>query len=199
MPARRAGAVSEAVRVVGVLLVLGLLCGALWSLVVTPAEFTKLANGGSMDEDQLARQFGADAWYVVIGAPAGLAAGIALSWRRSRDPVSTSGWLVVGSVVAAVVMALTGHLLGPGDPQAALVAAKVGAHVPESLRVGTLPVWPLTDYLRDTMSIYLAWPVGVLAGALCGLLSRTPDDETQDADPAGLEVAEPDISPRSAG
>jgi hypothetical protein len=62
-------------------------------------------------------------------------------------------------VLAAAVMALVGHLLGPADPRAALAAAKVGARVPERLDV-------------DTVIVYLAWPVGVLAGALVILLGR---------------------------
>ena len=58
-------------------------------------------------------------------------------------------------------MALTGHLLGPGDPGAALAAAKVGARVPERLDV-------------DAFTVYLAWPVAVLAGALVVLLGTAP-------------------------
>jgi hypothetical protein len=48
--------------------------------------------------------------------------------------------------------------------------------VPEALGVGTRPVWPLTDYLQNTLPFYLAWPVGVLAGALVVLLGRGPED-----------------------
>ncbi len=73
----------------------------------------------------------------------------------------TSALLVVGAVLAAVAMALTGHLLGPGDPGAALAAAKVGAKVPERLDV-------------DAFTVYLAWPISVLAGALVVLLNVTP-------------------------
>jgi len=171
-PSATAG--RDAVVVLGTLVVLGLLGGVLWAMVVSPAEFTKLADGGTMSEDQLGRQFGADGWYVVIGAVAGFAAGLVLSWWRSRDPVLTSMLLVAGSVLASVVMALVGHLLGPGDPEAALQAASVGAHVPQRLDVGIRPVWPLGAYLRDTATVYLCWPVGALLGALFVLVGRAP-------------------------
>ena len=176
MPRPGGQGVRDTVVVVGTLLVLGVLAGVLWSVVVTPAEFTKLAKGGAMGEGQLGRQFGADGWYVVIAVLTGLAAGAVLSWWRSRSALVTSAALVVGATVAAIAMALTGHLLGPGDPDAALAAAKIGSQVPEALDVGTRPVWPLTDYLQNTLPFYLAWPVGVLAGALVVLLGRGQED-----------------------
>ena len=73
----------------------------------------------------------------------------------------TSVLLVLGAVLAAAAMALTGHLLGPGDPGAALAAARVGGRVPERLDV-------------DTFTVYLVWPISVLAGALVVLLNVTP-------------------------
>jgi hypothetical protein len=161
----------DALLVLGCFVVLGVLCGVLWSQVVTPAEFTKLADGGAMGEDDLGLRFGADGWFVAIGTTTGLVAGLVLAWR-ARDPLVVSGLLVLGSVLAAVLMAVVGHLLGPPDPQAALEAAKVGVKVPEQLDVGVVPVWPLSAYLQDTFTIYLSWPVGVLAGALLVLLRR---------------------------
>jgi hypothetical protein len=162
-PRVSAPAGRDAAAVVGTLLALGLLGGVLWSQVVVPAEFTKLASGGTMGEDQLSRQFAADAWYVVIAVVAGAPAGALLSWWRSRDPLLTSVLLVVGAALAAAAMALVGHLLGPGSTQAALDAAPVGARVPERLDV-------------DTFVAYLGWPVGVLAGALFVLLGKGPEE-----------------------
>jgi hypothetical protein len=167
----------------GVLLLLGALCGVLWSLVVTPAEFTKLASGAAMDEDQLGSKFDADAWYVVLAVPTGLVAGFVLSWWRSRDVLLASGLLVLGTAVAAAAMAVVGHLLGPGDPRAALAVAKIGDTVPEQLDV-------------DTFIVFLAWPVGALAGALLVLLGRVREDDVAatPAEPSGSEIL-----PRPAG
>jgi hypothetical protein len=167
----------DALIVLASFVVLGVLCGVLWSVVVTPAEFTKLANGGAMGEEDLGKKFGADGWYVVIAVLAGLLAGLVLSWWRSRDPVVNAGLLVVGSVVAAALMAVVGHLLGPGDPEAALRAAKLGAKVPERLDV-------------DTLVAYLAWPVGALAGTFVVLMGRGSQAGTDGyARPGNPEIA----------
>lgn len=155
----------DIVVVLGTLLGLGLLCGVLWWLLVSPAEFTKLRDGAVMSEVQLGRRFSADGMYIVIAAVAGLLSGLVLTWWRSRDPLLTSGLLLVGSALAAGVMSLTGHLLGPGDTRAALAAAKVGAHVPERLDV-------------DAVTVYLVWPMAVLLGALVVLLGRVSDADS---------------------
>ena len=162
---RSRAARQDVVVVLGVFLVLGVLGGLLWPVLVTPAEFTKLASGGAMGENELGKQFGADGWYVVIGFLAALAAGLVLTAWRSRDPLLVSVLLVVGAALAAAVMALVGHWTGPGDPGPALRAAEVGAKVPESLDV-------------DSFSIYLAWPFGALVGALFVLMgTSTPPDK----------------------
>ena len=105
----------------------------------------------------------------------GLVTGLVLTWWRSRDPLLTSLLLVLGAALAAAVMALTGHLLGPGDPATALRAAKVGAQVPLRLEV-------------DTYSVYLVWPIAVLAGALVVLLNS--------AGPTTSEVARGTTEPQ---
>ena len=180
---RSAGARSDAAVVIGVFLVLGVLAGLLWSVLVTPAQFTKLATGGAMGENELGKQFGADGWFVVIGFLTSLVAGFALTVWRSRDPLLTSLLLVLGAAAAAAVMTLVGHWAGPGDPEAALRAAKVGERVPESLDV-------------DTLTVYLAWPFGVLVGALFALLGRAPDPATGPARGSATEpVTEPATDP----
>lgn len=160
-PRVRGGLGRDVVVVVGGLLVLGLVCGVLWWLLVDPAAYTKTRDGGIMSEADLSRQFAADGMYVVIAGVAGLASGLALSWWRTRDPLLTSALLLVGSAVAAVAMVLTGHLLGPGDPGAVLSAARRGTRVPVRLDV-------------DAFTVYLAWPVAVLSGALVVLLGSAP-------------------------
>lgn len=160
----RGAAGRDVAVVLGCLLVLGVLCGLAWMLLASPAEFTKLRDGGSMSEVELGHRFNADGMYVVVAGVAGLVAGVALSWWRSRDPLLTSAFLVVGSALAAGAMWLTGHLLGPGDTGTALAAARVGAHVPERLGV-------------DALTVFLAWPIGVLAGALLVLLGRVSDSD----------------------
>ena len=151
--------------VIGTFLVLGVLSGVLWWLLVPPAEFTKLSGGGSMSEVDLGRQFAADGWYVVIAGVLGVVTGLAMTWWRARDPLLTSLLLVAGSAVAAALMAVTGHLLGPGPTGVALAAAKAGAKVPERLDV-------------DTVAVYLAWPVAVLLGATIVLFGKVWDADS---------------------
>jgi uncharacterized membrane protein YeaQ/YmgE (transglycosylase-associated protein family) len=161
---RPSGAAADAAVVLGSMAVLGLVCGVLWWLLVEPAEFTKLESGGAMGEVELGRRFAADGWYVVLAAVAGLLAGVALTWWRSRDALLTAALLLVGAVVAAVLMEQVGQLLGPPDPRPVLAAAEVGAKVPTQLEV-------------DAFTVYLTWPVAVLAGALVVLWGRLPDAE----------------------
>jgi hypothetical protein len=147
-------------------LVLGVVCGVVWSLLVEPALFTKAHGGASMSELQLSKEFNGDGWYTVIAAVAGIGSGLALTWWRSRDYLLTTLLLVPGSVVAAAVMALVGHLLGPGNPDAALAAVHAGQHVPDQISVAG---W----------ATYLVWPIGVLVGSL-GVLWSSPRASERD-------------------
>ena len=162
VPPRPGGSAGrDAAVVLGALVLLAVVCGVVWWLVVDPAAFTKTSDGGAMGENDLGKRFNADGWFLVIGVVAGIVAGLALSAWRSRDPLLTCGLLLLGSVVAASVMALVGHLLGPHSTGAALRSATVGARVAEPLRV-------------DVVLVYLSWPVGVLAGSLFVLLGGAP-------------------------
>jgi hypothetical protein len=189
MPDSSRAAARDTVAVVGCLLLLGVVCGVIWSMVVTPADFTRLHNGAEMSEAELSKQFGADGWYAVISVCAAVLAGVVLTWWRSRDALWTAAMLLLGSLLAAVVMVATGHLLGPPSTRQALAAAKVGAKVPESLGLGVRPVTPVGPYLSGTAMFYLAWPVGVLAGCLAVLLLKVPAAEP--ADPSEQVEEEP--------
>jgi len=168
--------VSDAVVVLGVFLVLGVLCGMAWWLLVEPAEFTKARGGTTMGEVELSRRFDVDGWYAVVALVAGFVAGLVLTWRRARDFRVTTVLVVLGSVLAAAVTALVGGVLGPGDPDAALASAARGAEAPVRLVV-TAEV------------TYLMWPIGVLAGAIMVLWSSTRPDAQEQADQADRAVA----------
>ena len=143
----------------GSYVVLGLVGALAWWLLVEPAYFTKADNGGlGMGEVQLAERFNADGWYAVIAAVLGLLSGGALSWWRSRDFLLTSVLLLLGSGLAAAVMAGAGRVLGPTDPGALAGGVAVGDRLPMQLEV--------------TSSVcYLVWPIAALIGALFVLWS----------------------------
>lgn len=159
---RNGGPIGDVAAVLGCYLLVGAVCGLLWWLAVDPAVFTKVDGRGSMGELELGKRFNADGWYVVIGVLAGLVSGVVLTAWRSRDFLLTTGVLVIGAALAAAVMAWTGHLLGPGDTDAALAAASAGEQVPVQLRV-------------TAKASYLVWPLAALVGALVVLWSPPKD------------------------
>jgi len=151
---------EDVAAVLGTYLVLGVLCGVAWWLLVQPGLFTKTHGGGTMSELQLGNEFNGDGWFAVIAAVVGIISGLCLTWWRSRDYLLTTLLLVPGAALAATVMALLGHALGPGNPQAALAAAQVGQHIPDQLEV-------------HAWASYLVWPMGALVGALGVLWSSS--------------------------
>jgi hypothetical protein len=159
------GAAADVFVVLGTFLVLGLLCGVLWWLLVEPAEFVRGPRGGlTMSEVELSQRFNADGWYSVIALVAGFLSGLALTWWRSRDLLLTTALLLPGAAVAALAMARVGGVLGPGEPEAALV--QQGEPIPVQLTL-------------LAASSYLMWPIGVLFGAVMVLWSsaRVPGED----------------------
>lgn len=158
------GPLADCLVVLGSYLALGVVCGVLWWLVVDPAVFTKVDDGGSMGELELGKRFRGDGWYAVIGIVAGLASGLALTWFRSRDHRLTTALVFLGSCLAAAVTAVVGRALGPDDADRVLAAADPGTKVPVELVV-TADV------------AYLVWPIAALVGALVVLWSPPREGE----------------------
>lgn len=115
-------------------LVIGGIAGVIWSRIAPLPRYRILIDGGAtMTEAGLAQIFGADAWYVVIGAVGGIIIGGAM-WARFRK----LGWIVpLGALAAAMVAGLTcwqvGVLLGPGRLEPRIAAANPGDYVPVAL------------------------------------------------------------------
>ncbi len=147
--------------------VLGLIGAVVWELVTPLAEFTRTADNGTMDEQELARQFGATGWFFVIAAVGGALSGVVLLlWRRS-DSVRTILLVGLGGALATVVMVQVGLLLGPDDPQRALSGAAVGDKVPLQLQV-------------EGFGVYFTWSVAALAGGLLALLGYESAEEKRE-------------------
>jgi len=151
--------VTDAVVVLGVLLVLGLVAGLLWPQLVDPVRFVRTANGISSDEVQLAHQFDDEGWYVVVAVVAGALAGAVLTAWRSRDPLATLVLLLVGASLAAWVMTKVGEAVGPPAVTSVLRDAEVGATAPGPVEVRT---W----------AAYLVWPISALFGSTVVLWAR---------------------------
>ena len=151
---------SDVGVILGGMVVIGIVCGFVWSRVVTPPQLIRFETSIGQDELQLSRVFAMDGWYAIVAAGGGLLGGITFGLLRKRDALVTLLLILVGCVAAAFLMKVTGHVLGPDDPSAALRKAAVGTHAEGQLEL-------------NSFAPYLAWPLGALFGALIPLLSRS--------------------------
>ncbi|RYJ05462.1 MAG: hypothetical protein EON52_11445 [Actinomycetales bacterium] len=132
---------------------LGLLGALVWVKVTPLPGFTRVADNGTMDEEQLAKQFSANGWFLVIAVVAGLLSGLVLLLVRRRTlPAVMVVLVALGGGLATVLMVQCGLAWGPGDPNAALAVAQIGDVVPIQLKV-------------DAKGVYYAWSVAALVGA----------------------------------
>ena len=134
-PGRGLGAIA-------LLLVSGLALGALMSLIwwqVAPQPLLVVtADGIYPDDFSNSPWFGADGWFLLLGAAAGLLlAVLAWNWCRQRPMVALATLVLAGALLALTAWWL-GGLLGPPDPSQAEVA--VGETVPEPLGLRALGV-----------------------------------------------------------
>ncbi|MCX6397806.1 MAG: hypothetical protein NTV23_15070 [Propionibacteriales bacterium] len=131
----------------------GLLGALLWVTVTPLPGFTRIAESGTMDEEQLAKQFSSSGWFLVIAVVGGLLSGLALMLlRRTSPPAVLVVLLALGGGLATLLMVQCGLAWGPDDPNAALATAPVGDVVPIQLKA-------------DAHGVYYAWSVAALLGA----------------------------------
>ncbi|RNL79709.1 hypothetical protein EFL95_12160 [Nocardioides marmorisolisilvae] len=131
--------------------------GALVWWQVTPlAEYTRTRDNASMDEEQLAKQFGADGWFFVIAAVGGLVSGLVLGLLRRRNPILLVLLLGAGGALATFLMVQFGLMLGPNDPSTMFASTPVGGKVPLQLKV-------------DAHGIWFLWPITALVGGIIAL------------------------------
>jgi hypothetical protein len=133
-----------------------LIAAVIWWQVTPLAEFTRTADNATMDEEQLAKQFGADGWFIVIAAVAGLASGALLMVLRRRNPILMVLLVAAGGAFATLVMLQVGLALGPSDPSAVLASTSVGAKVPLQLK-------------PDAHGVWFVWSIASLLGAIVAL------------------------------
>jgi hypothetical protein len=126
------------VRDVAVVLVTFAVAGALgallwhWWWAPAPTGFVFKEKPYFVDPDVAFRSTGT---YVVVSAAIGFLLGLVLTYLRDRDEVVTLISLVVGGLLAAAVMAVVGHLLGPDSATEAARHAADGDPVTADLRV----------------------------------------------------------------
>lgn len=153
----------------------------------------------------LPHQFGATGTYVILGIGLGILLGLLSGWVcRNRALVGLIA-VVLGSVAAAVIMALLGQSQSPPDPQAKADSVKVGTQLPEHMELTRgeidLPEGFADGIGDDDGVIYvptaqLIWPAAALAGYLMLMLAlpvREPDDVVAGT-PARENNSQPEVS-----
>ncbi|MDT9592723.1 hypothetical protein RDV89_06575 [Nocardioides zeae] len=106
--------------------------------------------------------------YLVVATVVGLVGGLLAARRHGRQPWGALGVSVAAGVAAGLLMALTGHLLGPEDADAVAARSEDGSRVLVDLRV-------------EGTGAYLAAPAAALTATAGVFLVRRRDDEA----PAG--------------
>ena len=141
--------------------------GVLWPQLVDPVVVTRAEAGLLTDEVALGDRFDNVGWYALLSGGCAVLLGVVLSlWRRSHEVVTLLA-IVTGACLAAWLSARVGTWVGPGDPEAVLAAAEVGATAP--------------DRVTLTADVaYLVWPIAALIGCVVVLFSRPGDAATQD-------------------
>lgn len=147
---------TGAVVVVG-LLVVGAALGVLWDLIAPTVPLVVEENGDVVFADVSVPQefIGADGWFAVIAAVAGLVTGVVVWWRLRRQPFGALVGTAVGGVLASVMMWRVGVFLGPAELPSASDPDLVAGDTLEAPRrlgaKGLLALWPAV-----AVGVYLA-------------------------------------------
>jgi len=136
--------------------VLGLAAGLAWSEIAPRAVLQEISAGTAEVVNAETRAFiGADGWYCVIAAVAGLLTGIigylaGIARRDAGTRIAVTVGLIGGAVAGAFVMLWLGQQIGLGSYQHHLADGAVGSTFSSSLALGAksaLAFWPLLTSL----------------------------------------------------
>jgi len=152
-----ASPVLRVVLVVAAFVVGGVLAGVVWQAVWTPPTGLYLDEQWRVDSVGAPREVSGTGLYVVVAAAAGIVLGFAVSLLVRDRELLTLGAVALGSVLAGVVMSLTGHALGPDDPRP--LAAGKPDYTAE-----------VSDLRVDGRSPYVAFPAGSLTAVAASFL-----------------------------
>jgi hypothetical protein len=151
VPDRRA--VRQALLIIGIFVAVGAGCGVLWERLWTAPVGIVFEDKWYLVGPDAVHSFDGTGRYILIAAIAGLLLGTVLSLAFDRDEVATLVGVAVGSLLAALVMAWVGHLLGPPDPRDLASGKENSTKLSSDLRV-------------EGESPYVAFPAGALTGAV---------------------------------
>ena len=112
--------------------VLGLVAGAIWNAVAPRAVLQEVSAGAAQVVNAETRAFiGADGWFCVIAAVAGLLTGVVgyrlgIARRDNVTRITVTAGLIIGAVVGGYLMLWIGQQLGQASYQHQLADAAVG-------------------------------------------------------------------------
>jgi hypothetical protein len=130
----------------------GLLAGLIWQLVAPRVLLQEVSAGAAQVVNAETRAFiGADGWFCVIAAMAGLVTGITgyligIRRRRGAGAAAVTSGLILGAVAASFLMRWLGEQQGRAAYRDALAHSAAGATFSASLTLGAtsaLAFWPL--------------------------------------------------------
>jgi hypothetical protein len=165
-PVTWAQAVVTFAGTVGLFLVGGVVCAAIWAAVVEPptypASLPMFAGSPVPNGEGLDRTFNIDATFLLTGGAGAVVLGVLSAALFRANGVVTVLSVLVGSVLAYLTMRHLGIGLGPEALAAQARGAGAHATLVAPLRV-------------QATGVYFAWPIGALAGAMAALWALAPD------------------------
>ena len=154
----RATLLRQALIVLGTFLVVALLCAWIWHAWWTPAPTGVVVDKKVYYEPD--QEFRGTGIYMVLAALAGVVLGIVFAFLFDHDEVTTLVVVVVSAMLAGLLMAWFGHVLGPEN------ATEVARRTPDFEKIhGDLRVGP--------PAAYVAFPGGAVLGVVAVLVTFT--------------------------
>ena len=154
----RATLLRQTLIILVTFVVVALVCAWIWHAWWAPAPTAVVVNHKPYYEPD--EEFRGTGLYMLIAGVAGLLLGLLFTFLFENDEVATLATVVAGGVVAGLLMAWVGHLLGPEN------AAEVARHTADFEKIdGDLHAGPL--------AAYVAFPGGAVLGSVAVLVTFT--------------------------
>lgn len=186
--AGRARLLRQALATLACFLAAGAVAAVLWFWWWSPAPETHsyLLDGGRpvFEPDE---QFRSTGLYLAVAVPLGLVLGAVFMWIHDHDELWTLGIVVVSALLAGLVMAGVGTLIGPPEPS----AIDLQADYPDGL--------PTVEAALSAAPVawFLGFPGGALVGCVLVLVGFPGDAAVRRHDPAAVDVPAPPRTPSS--
>jgi hypothetical protein len=138
---------------------LGAVAGLIWAAVAPKLSIAAVLAG---HEEPFRAQIGADAWFLLVSALAGVVTALIATVFRADGPATTAA-LGIGGTAAAFVAARVGYLAQHADVLSALRAVGLD---PADLSL------ELVDFRLRATGVIVAWPIAALLVHTCAVALR---------------------------